>query len=141
MSAARNPSRLARAALAVVALAAVVAAGGVGVRGVRPTPAGLLRAVQATAREASDGVPEILLRANGGDWEPNVVHARAGRPLRIRVARAGRHGCGSMLLVPDLGIALEVPEAGEASATLPPSRGEFLFTCGARMVKGVFLFE
>ncbi len=141
MSAARNPSRLARAALAVVALAAAVAAAIVVVRGVQPAPAGLLRAVEATARQASDGVPEILLLAKGGDWEPNVVHAPAGRPLRIRVARTGRHGCGDTLLVPDLGIALEVPEAGEASVTLPPSRGELLFTCGARMVKGVFLFE
>ncbi len=141
MSAVRKRSRLARAALAAVALAAAVAAATVVVRGLRTAPAGLLRAVEATAREASDGMPEILLVAKGGDWEPNVVHAPAGRPLRIRVARAGRHGCGDTLLVPDLGIALDVPASGEASAMLPPSRGEVLFTCGARMVKGVFLFE
>ena len=62
--------------------------------------------------------------------------------LRLRVSRRERHSCTDRLLVPDLGLDFPIA-AGEAADLLVPAapRGQYLFTCGQRMVKGVLLFE
>jgi plastocyanin domain-containing protein len=120
---------------------AALAAALVLTRGLRAPAADLLHAVEGTARPGADGVPEIALVARAGEWVPNVIHAVAGAPLRLRLSRAAAHGCDDAIVVPDLRLELEVPAGGEATHTLPPSRGSYLFTCRARMVKGVLLFE
>lgn len=141
MTAGSPPRRRTRAAALALGLAAAIAAGWVLARGLRSPPAGLLHAVEGTARPGADGVPEIALRAQAGEWVPNVIHAAAGKPLRLRASRGSAGGCEDALVVPDLGLEIEVPAGGEVTRTLPPARGSYLFTCRARMVKGVLLFE
>ncbi len=130
---------------ALLAAAAAAALGGIGAlswTALRTSPTALARAREGFASPAADGVQEIALESRAGDYEPNVVHARAGQPLRLRVTRRERHTCGSRLVVPDLGVDLELPAGGTESFVLPAApRGEYLFTCGHKMVKGVLLIE
>ena len=131
-----------RGALAAIASVAIVAAvGGLAVAALRRGPPALLSAVEGTAAPGADGVPEIRLELRAGEYVPNVIHTRAGAPLRLRISRADVHGCADRLLVPDLGTAAELAPGGTTTVTVPAAAGEYLFTCGARMVKGVLLFE
>lgn len=136
----RRPHHAALAAIASLAVVAAVA--GLLLVTLRRGPPGLLSAVEGSAAPGPDGVPEIRLELRAGAYVPNVIHARAGAPLRLRIARGDGHACADRLLVPDLGAAVDLAPGGTTAVTLPAAAaGEYLFTCGARMVKGVLLFE
>lgn len=136
----RRPPRGALAAAGSLAVAAAVAV--LVVSTLRRGPPGLLSAVEGRAGPGGDGVAEIAMELRAGEYVPNVIHARAGAPLRLRISRRGDHGCADHLLVPDLGAAVALAPGGTTEVTLPAApRGEYLFTCGSRMVKGVLLFE
>ena len=53
----------------------------------------LARAVEGRSRAAGDGVEEVTLVGEAGEYQPNVIHAPARRDLRLRVRVRGRHGC------------------------------------------------
>ena len=132
-----------RRVLALGVAMVVALAGWLGWVALRPSHPAFQGGVEGWARAAADGVPELEVTSAEGEYVPNVIHALAGRPLRLRVTVRDAHGCGTRLLVPDLGVDAALPPAGQALVVELPSagRGSFLFTCGARMVKGVLLFE
>lgn len=126
---------------ALAALAGLGAAAAVA-QALRAPPAALARARTGRAAPGADGVETVSLVLERGEYRPNVVHARAGVPLRLRVLSRERGACGVRLLVPDLGVDLALVPGGEAAATLPAARpGSYLFTCEERMVKGVLVLE
>lgn len=137
------PGRRARSALlGLGGLAAIAALVPLLWSALRPSHPALARAREGFARPVPGGAQEIALLARGGEYEPNVIHARAGVPLRLQITRHERHSCSEELLVPDLGVELALPTAGTEPFTLPAApRGEYLFTCGSKMVKGVLLLE
>jgi plastocyanin domain-containing protein len=126
---------------ALAALAAAGAAAAVA-QALRAPPAALARARTGRAAPGPDGVQTAALVVERGEYRPNVVHARAGAPLRLRVAVHDRSACATRLLVPDLGIDLTLAAGGDAVAVLPAARpGSYVFTCAERMVKGVLVLE
>jgi Cu+-exporting ATPase len=130
-----------RAALAAAAVAAL-AAGIAATQALLAPSAALDRARPGGAAEAPGGVQTVELVAAGGVYTPNVVRVRAGAPLRLRVAVRERHGCATRLLVPDLGVDLELVPGGTAEAIVPaPPGGAHVFTCGQKMVKGTIVVE
>lgn len=136
----RRPPRGALAAAASLAVAVAVAV--LLLTTLRGDAPGLLSAVEGRAGPGADGVAEVRLELRAGEYVPNVIHARAGAPLRLRIARGGDHACADRLLVPDLGAAAELVPGRTTEVTLPAApAGAYLFTCGSRMVKGVLLFE
>jgi plastocyanin domain-containing protein len=136
----RRPSR-GGVLTALAAVAALGAAGAVA-QALRAPPAALARARTGAAAPEPDGVDTVALAVERGEYRPNVVRARAGRPLRIRVASRDRSACATRLLVPDLRVDLPLVPGGEAVAVVPaPAPGSYLFTCEARMVKGVIVVE
>jgi plastocyanin domain-containing protein len=135
-------TRAGRLALAGAALAAVAAVAWVAAGARRSDPWGLQHAVEATARPGPDGVLAVETTAARGAYRPNVIHARAGLPLRLHVARHGADRCAEHLLVPDLRLDLSLPVDGRATLEVPAApAGAYLFTCGDAMVKGVLLLE
>lgn len=130
--------------LLLPAAAAVVlgAAGLLAWSALRPPRSGLARVAEGWARPGPDGVPELALTSHQGGYQPNLLHATAGQPLRLTVRRPGPHACSDRLLVPDLGVSWDLPASGQGQLLIPAApRGSYLFTCGARMVKGVLVFE
>jgi plastocyanin domain-containing protein len=105
-------------------------------------PAMLDRARPGSAVMAPDGVQEVTVEVANGIYEPNVIRAKAGVPLRLRVDVRERHSCATKLLVPDLGLDFDLPAGGTAVLTIPASKpGAYLFTCGQKMVKGSIVLE
>jgi plastocyanin domain-containing protein len=133
-----NRRRLLSGLAAVAALGAAAAVA----QALRAPPAALARARTGAAAPGPDGAQTIDLAIERGEYRPNVVRARAGQELRIRVASRDRSACATRLLVPDLRVDLPLVPGGEAVAIVPaPAPGSYLFTCEARMVKGVIVVE
>lgn len=130
-----------RLAIAVAA-AAAIGAGLAVAQALRAPPAALARARPATAVDGGGGVRTAELELVAGQYTPNVVHGRAGVPLRLRITVRERHGCATRLLVPDLGIDAALLAGGTVDVLVPAARpGTYLFTCGQRMVKGSLVLE
>ena len=106
------------------------------------SPAVLDRARPGTAAPAAGGVQELTVEVANGVYAPNVIRAKAGVPLRLHVVVRERHSCATKLLVPDLGLAFDLPGGGAADLDVPATAaGAHIFTCGQKMVKGSLVFE
>jgi plastocyanin domain-containing protein len=133
---------LRRRALAALAVVAMLGAALAVAQAIRARPAALAQARTGRAEGGADGRQQVTLAVVAGEYRPNVVHARAGAPLLLRVEVRGRNGCATRLLVPDLGVDLALVEGGAAETVVPATRaGSYVFTCAERMVKGVLVFE
>ncbi len=122
----------------VAALGVAVAAGWA----LRAPPEALDRVRRGEARTSAGGEQTIQLESVGGAYSPNVVHVRAGAPIRLRVTVRDTHGCATRLLVPDLGVDLALAPGGTAEAIVAPVRpGAYVFTCAEKMVKGTIIVE
>ncbi len=130
----RRRKLLALAATAGVALAAALA--------LRDPARGFARVREGSAARTAEGAQVLALAVEGGEYVPNLVHARAGVPLRLRVEVRDRHGCATRILVPELGVDLALQPGATAEALVPPAPpGKYVFTCGKKMVKGVLVLE
>lgn len=67
-------------------------------------------------------------------YQPNRIVVAAGQPVRLNFRRDTSSGCYAQLLIPDFGIAVDLPEGEtvpvEFMATTP---GEYEFMCGMKM--------
>ncbi|HSN91859.1 MAG TPA: cupredoxin domain-containing protein [Anaeromyxobacteraceae bacterium] len=105
-------------------------------------PGSLEEVRPGVAGPGPDGVQTLSVEVERGAYVPNLLHARAGQPLRLRIRVRDAHACSTRLLVPDLGLDLTLPERGEIEFLLPPApAGAHVFTCGMKMVKGVLSLE
>lgn len=133
---------MSRRVVAALAVAAALGAAAAVAQALRSRPAALATARTGRAAPDASGVQEIALVLERGEYRPNVVQARAGAPLRVRVLDRDRSACATRLLVPDLGVDLALVPGAEAVAVVPAARpGSYLFTCAERMVKGVLVLE
>jgi Cu+-exporting ATPase len=120
--------------MALTGLIAVVA--------VLAAPAVFDRARPARTRVAGDGLQEITVEIANGVYAPNVLKAKAGVPLRLRVIVRDRHSCATKLLVPDLKLDFDLLAPGSVDLLVPAAKpGSYLFTCGMKMVKGTIVVE
>jgi plastocyanin domain-containing protein len=125
-----------------LAVAAALGAAAALAQALRAPPAALARVDAGSAAAGPDGTQTATLVLRGGAYAPNLVTARAGAPLRLRVRTEDRSACATRLLAPDLGIDLALVPGGTAEVVVPsPARGRWVFTCEARMVKGVIAVE
>lgn len=133
----RAPSRLIGFAFAGLLIIAVIVASAL-----TAGPAVFDRARKGEAVRAADGVQELRVQVANGVYAPNVLRAKAGEPLRLRVEVRERHSCATQLLIPDLGLEFELPGPGDVDLLLPAApAGSYLFTCGLKMVKGSIVLE
>jgi plastocyanin domain-containing protein len=79
---------------------------------------------------------ETLVRVSGG-YLPDVVHARAGKPIRLVFLREETAGCSERVLFPAFGKSAMLP-AGELVVVDLPARppGTYEFTCAMGILRG-----
>lgn len=67
-------------------------------------------------------------------YQPNRIVVEAGHPVRLDFRRETPSGCYAQLLVPDFGIAVDLPEGETVSVEFTPTQpGEYEFMCGMKM--------
>lgn len=87
--------------------------------------------------EAGEGVQEVTITVDGG-YEPSRVIVNAGQPVRLKFLRRDPNRCLEKVLVPDFHIAQALALNHVTSVELTPQEpGEYPFTCGMNMYRGV----
>jgi plastocyanin domain-containing protein len=85
---------------------------------------------------ASAATTETLIRVSGG-YLPDIVYARAGKPVRLAFLREETATCSERVLFPAFGKSAMLP-AGErvvvALSACPP--GTYEFTCAMGILRG-----
>ena len=83
-----------------------------------------------------DGVQEAVVEVKGG-YNPAVIEAEAGVPLRLIFDRKEDGECSSHVVFSDFGVDLALPAFRTTTLTLHPDQpGEYPFACGMNMLHG-----
>ena len=83
------------------------------------------------------GVQEILITVDGG-YRPDRVVVNSGEPVRLSFDRLDSNSCLDEVLIPDFGISTRLPIGQTTTVEFTPTKpGEYTFTCGMRMFRGV----
>ncbi|OXN00058.1 heavy metal translocating P-type ATPase [Bifidobacterium vansinderenii] len=84
----------------------------------------------------ADGVQEIVVAVKGG-YDPAVIEAEAGTPLRLVFDRQEGGECSSHVVFPDFGVDQALPAFRTTTLTITPNEpGEYGFACGMNMLHG-----
>ena len=84
---------------------------------------------------------ETLVRVRGG-YNPDVVHARAGAPIRVTFLREETASCSERVVFPAFGKSTMLPRGERIVVELPPSPpGVYEFTCAMKMLRGRLVVE
>ena len=96
--------------------------------------------VGAKAKE-DDGVQafDVIVK---GVYSPNVISAKAGKPVRINFLRQENSECSRFVIFSDFNIRKELPENETVSIEFTPEKaGEYLFTCDMGMYQGKLIVK
>jgi P-type Cu+ transporter len=96
---------------------------------------------RARRAELVGGVQQVEIVVRGG-YEPSVVRARQGVPLRMVFDRQEVGDCTSRVVLADFGVNRALPAHARTDVDLVPTEaGTFTFACGMNMVHGTLLVE
>jgi plastocyanin domain-containing protein len=96
----------------------------------------LLERIRHPRRPPHYGLDEVRVRVRGG-YQPNVVYATAGKPIRIVFRREETTACSASVVFPDFGKSATLPPYEDVAVELLPSKpGEYAFTCQAGILTG-----
>jgi len=89
---------------------------------------------EATAATLTpEGIQTATVTAAKG-YQPNRIIVEAGRPVRLDVRRETPSGCYAQLLIPEFGVAVDLPEDKTIPVEFTPTQpGEYEFMCGMKM--------
>jgi Cu+-exporting ATPase len=99
------------------------------------------RARLATDAQVDAGGQAATVVVLGG-YQPDVVRARAGLPLRLTFDRREDGDCSSRVVFPDLGVNRFLAPFTSTTIEVPTNRpGTFSFACGMNMLHGSLIVE
>lgn len=77
-----------------------------------------------------------------GAYSPNVINAKAGKPLTIVFDRQEDTGCSKKVIIDKFRIAEELPDFGQKEITITPRAvGEYTFSCEMGMYQGKIIVK
>jgi hypothetical protein len=101
--------------------------------------AGGSNAVAAAAHVPSGA---ILVKVSASGFEPSLIPAKAGMPLKLAFFRPDAQNCGREVIFPDLGIQRELPVGQTVVIDVTPRKtGSLTFSCGMKMLHGELLVQ
>ena len=101
----------------------------------------LLSKTKSQSAQTQQGTQEITITVDGG-YEPDHVLVKSGQPVCLNFLRRDASSCLEQVLLPDFHIAkdLELNQVTPIEFT-PDKPGQYLFTCGMNMFRGVVEVE
>jgi Cupredoxin-like domain len=79
----------------------------------------------------------VLVNVTMVGFDPAVIEAKAGEPLKLAFFRPNAANCGREVVFPDLGIRKELPPGQTVIVDITPTKsGPLGFECGMKMLKG-----
>lgn len=97
----------------------------------------LFSKTQAQQAEARQGIQELTITVDGG-YEPSRVVVNSGQPVRLNFLRRDPSSCLEKVVFPDFQIAADLDLYQVTPIEFTPEKpGEYPFTCGMNMFRGV----
>ena len=97
----------------------------------------LLKKYKTQKAQLQQGLQELTITVDGG-YEPNYIVVQVGQPVRLNFFRKDSSNCLEEVLLPDFGIVTNLPLNKTTSVEFTPQKpGEYPFTCGMRMFRGI----
>lgn len=97
----------------------------------------LFSKTKAAKVEAKQGIQEVTITVDGG-YEPDRVVVKIGQPVKLNFWRRDPSGCLEKVLLPDFHITQDLDLDRITSVEFTPEKpGQYLFTCGMNMFRGV----
>ncbi|WP_245897030.1 cupredoxin domain-containing protein [Hymenobacter nivis] len=73
-----------------------------------------------------------------GGYSPDVIEVRRGQPVQLNFYRDETTSCSEELLMPDFHMRRDLSAYQTTTvALLPQQAGQFEFTCGMHMLRGI----
>jgi len=89
----------------------------------------------------SSGVQEVAVKVKGG-YSPDVIVAKAGKPLRLLFTREEEASCTEMVVFGAFNKSAKLPPYEEVVVELLPEKpGEYDFSCQMGMIRGKLIVE
>lgn len=97
----------------------------------------LFSKTKAKQAESTQGIQELTINVDGG-YEPAHVVVNAGQPVRLNFFRSDSSSCLEKVLFPDFHIAQDLTLNHVTPVEFTPQKpGQYQFTCGMNMFRGV----
>ncbi len=91
--------------------------------------------------QIKQGIQEVDILVDGG-YTPDRIEVRAGEPVKLNFFRKDPSSCLEQVLLPDFNKALDLAVNQTTSVEIMPEKpGEYTFTCGMNMYRGVVKAE
>jgi plastocyanin domain-containing protein len=76
-------------------------------------------------------------------YAPDVVHAKAGVPVKLRLVSQNVRSCSRAFIIPALGVQEILPATGETVIEIPAQEAgsQMQFSCSMGMYGGVIVFD
>jgi len=117
----------------------LVTAGGLGL--IAALARYFFRAQPATIAGSGDGGQEVTIVVQGG-YQPNLIRARTGSPLRLAFDRREDGDCSSRVVFGELGVNRFLAPFATTTVELPTDQpGTFEFSCAMNMLHGTLVLE
>jgi len=100
-----------------------------------------IRHSRGQVRPPLAGADGALVRVRGG-YNPDVIYARAGEPIRVTFLREETASCSERVVFPAFGKSAMLPHGRKIVVELPASPpGTYEFTCALNMLHGTLVVE
>lgn len=85
----------------------------------------------------------VTIQIQNTGYEPNVVHAKAGQPLKLHLVSRDVFSCSLAFIIPSLGEERYLKSTDEAWIEIPaqPAGTKMPFSCSMGMFTGTILFD
>ena len=90
----------------------------------------------------SDG-SVITVKVENYGYNPDVIHAKAGEPITLRLVSENVRSCSRAFVIPSLGVQQILPQTGEVEIEIPAQKAgtEMPFMCSMAMYTGIIVFD
>lgn len=113
-----------------------VAAGGNG-QVLAPPPSG---SSGSGSTAGSAQTQEVSLIANSNGYDKSEIRVKAGVPVHLKFTAIDA-GCGSLLIIDNVGVRLSSNGNTVDATFTPPAPGNYPYHCGMNMYRGVLVAE
>ena len=85
----------------------------------------------------------ITINVENYGYSPDVVHAKAGVPVKLRLVMDNVRSCSRAFIIPALNLQMVLPATGEEIIEIPaqPQGSEMPFSCSMGMYYGTIVFD
>ena len=107
----------------------------------KPSSSDRVSKTKSQTAQVKQGIQEVDIIVDGG-YTPDRINVATGEPVRLNFYRQDPSSCLEQVLLPDFNKALDLTLNQTTSVEILPEKpGEYIFTCGMNMYRGVIKAE